>query len=110
MEGYLRAWSSNDPEDIRRLFAPKARYFTAPYRKPWEGRDGIITGWLGRKDEPGTYSFRYEILAVDGELGVVRGWTEYLEDPPRAYSNLWLVSLNDRGECREFVEFWMEEE
>ena len=24
------------------------------------------------------------------------------------YSNLWLITLNDSGECTEFIEYWME--
>ncbi len=39
LQGYLRAWESNDPEDIGRLFTDEAQYHTAPHREPWTGRD-----------------------------------------------------------------------
>ncbi len=109
VHGYVQAWSSNEPRDIGRLFAPGATYYTAPFREPWRGREAIIKGWLGRKDESGTFKFDHEILAVDGELAVVRGVTEY-SSPPMEYANLWLVRLNDERHCTEFVEYWMERE
>ena len=71
LEGYLRAWSSNEPDDIAELFTEDAAYYTAPFREPWSGRDAIVGGWIGRRDEPGTYDFRHEILAVTDEIGFV---------------------------------------
>jgi len=38
MLGYVRAWASNDPEEIGNLFTEDANYFTAPGRAPWSGR------------------------------------------------------------------------
>ena len=105
--GYVRAWESNDPEEIGRLFAGDADYFTAPDQDPWRGRDAIVAGWLGRLDESDDWSFRYEILAVadDGGVGFVRGWTTYRD---RVYSNLWVVRLAADGRCAEFTEWWHE--
>ena len=107
LAGYVRAWETNDPEDIGRLFAADAVYSTAPFGEPWRGREAIVAGWLDRKDEPGTWTFRYEVLAIAGDLGFVRGWTRYT-DPPAEYSNLWVIRLTSDGRCSEFTEWWME--
>ncbi len=107
LEGYIRAWNSNDPHEIGGLFAEDACYYTAPHREPWRGRAGIVAGWLGRKDEPGSFTFRHQVLAATPELGIVRGWTRYA-DPPQEYSNLWLIALDEQGRCVEFTEWWME--
>jgi hypothetical protein len=107
VEGYIRAWNSNDPADIGRLFAENALYYTSPFEEPWRGRDNILAGWLERKDEPGTWEFDYDILAVENDIGVIRGLTHYKEAPPRTYSNIWVTQLNETGECVEFTEFWM---
>lgn len=32
VDGYVRAWASNDPDDIGRLFTDDATYYTAPFR------------------------------------------------------------------------------
>lgn len=109
VNSYVRAWNTNDPQDIARLFTEDAKYYTAPHREPWSGRDAIIAGWLDRKDEPGTYEFRHEVLAVAGNLGFVRGWTTY-KNPPKNYSNLWVIRFAPDGRCAEFTEWWMENE
>lgn len=109
VNGYVKAWETNAPEDIGALFTEEALYYTAPFREPWTGRDGIVDGWLGRKDHPGEWEFSYEPLMATEELGIVRGWTRY-RDPPSEYSNLWLIRLDDDGRCWQFTEWWMEHE
>lgn len=108
VEGYRRAWESNDPADIGGLFTEDARYFTAPFRAPWRGRDDIVARWIEDKDEPGDTEFRYEVIAVCDSIGFVRGWTRYLTPPPRDYSNLWVIQLAEDGRASEFTEWFME--
>ncbi|MFQ5948543.1 MAG: nuclear transport factor 2 family protein [Acidimicrobiia bacterium] len=108
VKGYVRAWESNDPDDIGRLFSEDAVYYTAPFRPPWRNREGIVAGWLDRRDQPGEWRFRYEVMAIVNDLGFVRGWTTYA-NPPVAYSNLWVIRLGSDGRCGEFTEWWMEE-
>jgi ketosteroid isomerase-like protein len=107
IDAYVRAWASNDRSHIGALFTDAATYYTAPYREPWRGRDTIVDGWLGRKDEPGQWEFRYDVLAVSGDLGFVQGVTRY-RNPPIDYSNLWVIRLGADGRCSEFTEWWME--
>jgi hypothetical protein len=109
VEGYRRAWQSNDPGDIGELFSEDGRYFTEPYAQPWTGREEIVSGWLDQKDEPGDTEFRYETLIAADDLGIIQGETTYRE-PPRTYSNLWVVRLDDAGRCTEFTEWWMKHE
>jgi uncharacterized protein (TIGR02246 family) len=106
MQGYIKAWESNDPSDIGALFTDDAVYYTAPHREPWRGRDGIVESWLDRKDEAGDWSFRYEIIAVCDDLAFVRGWTEYRTNPD--YANLWVIRLTAEGRSSEYTEWWME--
>jgi ketosteroid isomerase-like protein len=103
---YVRAWNTNDPDDIRALFTDDAVYYTAPFREPWRGSDGIVAGWLERKDEPGDSQFEFEVIAIDGDLGFVRGETYYKADDER-FANLWEIRL-DGDRCSAFTEWWME--
>jgi len=107
VDGYVKAWGTNDPADIAALFTPGATYATGPFDRPWRGRDAIVKKWLARRDTPGSWKFRYEVIAVDGNTAVVRGWTKYLK-PAREFSNLWLIRLDSQGRCREFSEWWVQ--
>ena len=107
VERYVQAWETNDPAAIGDLFAEDALYYPTPDREPWRGRDGIVASWLERKDEPGTWDFRFQVLAVATDLAFVRGWTRYVE-PPSEFSNLWVIQLDAAGRCVEFTEWWME--
>ena len=64
--------------------------------------------WLARKDEPEDHTFRWEILAMDGDLGFVRGWTDYTDqEPPKRYGNLWVIRLAEDGRAREYTEWYV---
>ena len=107
VDRYVRAWNSNDPAEIGALFTADAVYYTEPFAAGWRGRDTLVREWLGRQDEPGTTTFRYEVLAAQGGGGIVRGWTQY-HTPPREFSNLWVIRLTDDGQASEFTEWWMQ--
>jgi uncharacterized protein (TIGR02246 family) len=106
IDGYLRAWNSNDPADIGALFTDDAAYFTAPFRPPWRGREAIIEGWLDRKDEPGETTFEWKPVVVTADVAVIEGTTTY---PTELYSNLWVIRLAADGRCSEFTEWWMQD-
>jgi len=107
---YVRAWDTNDPEQIGALFTDDAEYFTAPWREPWRGRQQIVDGWIDRKDESGTWTFESEVVGIDGDRAFVRGFTTYTagDDPdPGPFTNLWLIDLAPDGRASRFVEWWM---
>ena len=105
---YVQAWISNEPADIAALFTADAIYRPTPHSEGWHGREAIVEGWLARKDDPGTWSFEHEVLAADGEVGIVQGRTIYTTDPPYDFSNLWVLRLTPDGLCRHYVEWWIE--
>ena len=106
VERYVRAWRSNDPDEIGALFSDDATYSPTAYAEPWQGREDIVAEWLVRKDEPGEWSFRYEVMGAIGDVGFVRGVTDYPTDE-EVYQNLWEITLDSSGRCTRFVEWWM---
>jgi uncharacterized protein (TIGR02246 family) len=106
VDGYVRAWNSNDPDEIGALFTDDAEYYTAPFSPPWRGREQVVAGWLGRKDEPGETTFDWHPVVVADEVAIIEGTTTY---PDQTYSNLWVIRLDADGRCREFTEWWMEQ-
>lgn len=108
---YRRAWTTDDPAEVAALFTEDASYSPWPFSASWQGREAIVEKWLDRGDSKRGWSFEHEILAVEGDTGVVRGTTHYdpHEDEPEAtYSNIWLVRLDPVGRAREFAEWWVE--
>ena len=104
VQNYRVAWESNDADDIGDLFAADAVYLTEPFAEPWVGRAQIVEEWLKNKDEPGTTTFEWQPLIVSDDLAIVQATTRY---PEKAYSNLWVLRLDDSGQARQFTEWWM---
>lgn len=106
LEGYLRAWQTNETDDIRAIFTDDAEYFTEPWVPPQRGLDTIVAAWLERRDEPGTWTFDGRVIAVDDRLVFIQGQTAY--SAGTTYSNLWVVRLADDGRASSFTEWWMD--
>ncbi|HEY4761970.1 MAG TPA: nuclear transport factor 2 family protein [Thermoguttaceae bacterium] len=105
LAGYVAAWKSNNPRDIAKLFTEGASYSTGPFDEPWIGQEAIIDGWIGVGDRPQDWTFEYEVVAVDGELGVVQGTSVYKD--AGTFSNIWLIRLAKDGRCKEFREWFV---
>jgi hypothetical protein len=104
VEAYRRAWESNDPAEIGALFSDDALYYTEPGAEPWLGRDGVVEGWLARRDVPGDASFEWQPLIETNDIGVITGITTYSSV---TYRNLWVIRFDGEGRCREFTEWFM---
>jgi uncharacterized protein (TIGR02246 family) len=102
---YRTAWESNDPDDIRALFTPDAEYYTAPSEEPWRGHEEIVAKWLEYADQPGETSYESQVIAIDGDLGIVRLTVDYREG--RRYNNLWFIELEADGRARHYTEWYM---
>ena len=107
LDAYRRAWTSNDPADIRSAFTDDAEYLTEPFAAPIRGHDAIIASWLERRDEPGTWEFEARVIGVDARQVFIQGETRYTSGT--VYSNLWVVMLADDGRAASFIEWWMDQ-
>ena len=104
---YEAVWRSG--EGLDRLFAPDARYYSSPYMKPYVGLAAIEEFWKRETDEGEEFSLHSGIVAIDGDVGVVRVKVEYFAPKERNYRDLWIVTLDADGSlCTEFEEwpFW----
>jgi ketosteroid isomerase-like protein len=108
VERYVRAWTTNAPDDIRAVFTDDAVYKGRPDDpEPVIGLDAIVADWVDNP-ETGPWSFEFEVLGVDGDLAFIQGRTDYPEDDHPVYFNLWVVKLADDGRASEFTEWFME--
>lgn len=118
LDRYVAAWVSYDPAAIADLFSDAAEYRYHPWDEPVRGRDAIVASWTdpsggaSGRDEPGTYSGRYEPYAVEGSRAVATGVSTYWTDAMHAverqrYHNIFLVDFDADGRCRSFTELYL---
>jgi ketosteroid isomerase-like protein len=108
VELYERAWRSSGTALLAELFAPDATYSTAPFKEPHVGLAAIERLWDAEREGPDeAFTLATEIVAVEGDTGVVRAEVHYAQ-PPRHYRDLWIVRFDDDGRCAAFEEwpFW----
>jgi SnoaL-like domain len=109
IEAYERAWRTPGTEVLAELFAPEATYSMAPFEEPYRGLDAIAELWEAERVGPDeVFTMESEIVAVEGDTGVVRVEVRYGEPAQRLYRDLWIVRLADNGRCLAFEEwpFW----
>ena len=111
LERYRAAWTTDDPQQVGALFTEDATYSPWPFSKPWEGREAIVAKWVERGDSKDPWRFDSEVVAVEGDTGVVKGLTTYSahdDQPEDAYSNIWVIRLEPDGRARSFAEWWVQ--
>jgi ketosteroid isomerase-like protein len=109
VSGYERAWRTPGTEALADLFTPDATYLQEPYGEPVVGLPAIAVMWEAEREGPDeAFTATSEIVAVDGDTGVVRVEVLYGEPVQQAYLDLWIVRLDADGRCRHFEEwpFW----
>jgi uncharacterized protein (TIGR02246 family) len=111
LDGYVRAWESNDSEAIAALFTEDATYSYGPFREDVNGRDAIVASWFEDPDEPGSWSAEYHPVAVEGDTAIANGRSRYFQpdgSPRTEYDNIFLIRFAQDGRCAEFREWFVE--
>jgi hypothetical protein len=120
LDRYVAAWLTYDPDKIADLFSDDISYRYHPNDAPILSREAVVASWLGEspesdastRDEPGTYRATYAPVAVDGDVVVATGSTEYLSGPggavEKVYDNCFVMRFDGEGRCREFTEYYIE--
>ena len=110
LDRYVEAWRTYDPERIGGLFSDDAQYLYSPFQDPLRGRDAIVTNWLENKDAPGSWRAQYAPLAIEGNVGVATGRTEYVRHGAvwREFANVYICEFDGAGRCKRFTEWYME--
>jgi hypothetical protein len=109
LASYERAWRTPGVDDLAGLFTEDASYSTAPYESPHRGLEAIATMWeaerLGPDEE---FQMSSEVIAVEGDTGVVRIEVQYGPPKEKEYRDLWVLRFAEAGLCSHFEEwpFW----
>lgn len=105
VDRYERAWRTPGTEVLAELFTENASYSQGPYRQPVRGLGAIAEVWDSERDGPDeAFTMESEVVAVDGDTGVVRAEVRY-GGPAREYRDLWIMRFAEDGRCRHFEEW-----
>jgi ketosteroid isomerase-like protein len=106
VERYERAWRTPGTAILSSLFAEDAVYVPDPYAEPLRGVPAIAEFWEAEREGPDeVFSMTADVVAEEGDRGVVRVEVVYGGPPAREYRDLWVVTLDDTGRAREFEEW-----
>jgi ketosteroid isomerase-like protein len=111
LAGYEAAWRAPGTEGLAGLFTGDASYLQSPYEQPVIGLDAIGRMWEAERQSPDeVFTLTTDILAVDGQVAVVRAEVRYGEPLRQEYRDLWVIRLDDDGLCGWFEEwpYWPE--
>lgn len=111
LDSYERLWRTEGTEGLAEIFTPDAFYSNGPYEDPFEDLGEITEMWEDeRRSADEAFTVEREILAIEGDTGVVRLQVDYGEPKPQQYRDLWIVRLDEDGRCFHFEEwpFWPE--
>jgi ketosteroid isomerase-like protein len=107
--GYEAAWRAPGTEGLARLFTEDATYLQSPYEQPVTGLDAIGRMWEEEREGPGeVFSLAADVVAVDGQVAVVRAEVHYGDPSTQEYRDLWVIRFAADGRCAWFEEwpFW----
>jgi hypothetical protein len=113
LDAYVRAWETYDPGAIGDLFTEDATYGWHPWEAEEDvvGREAIVRAWLSDRDKPGSYRGNYAPLAIEGDVVVTTGRSQYVDANgvlEREFYNLWVLRFDSDGRCASFTEWFME--
>jgi hypothetical protein len=109
LAAYERAWRTAGTDVLAELFTEDASYSTAPYENPHRGLEAIAEMWDAERLGPDeAFEMTSEIVAVEGDTGVVRIEVRYGAPKGKEYRDLWIVRFDEEGLCSHFEEwpFW----
>jgi ketosteroid isomerase-like protein len=108
VDEYERAWRAPGVAALDALFTEDATYSTAPYARPHAGLPAIRAMWEAGRSPGEAFSMTSEVVAVEGDVGVVRVAVHYTAPRDQEYRDLWIVRLAPDGRCASFEEwpFW----
>jgi ketosteroid isomerase-like protein len=106
---YERAWRTAGTDQLAELFTADATYQMAPFEDRHRGLSAIAELWEAEREGPDeAFTLQSEVVAVEGDTGVVRCEVAYGEPNRQIYRDLWIIRLDEHGRCFHFEEwpFW----
>jgi hypothetical protein len=106
IDAYERAWRTPGTDWLAYLFTPDAIYSMGPFEETQHGLDAISELWERERESPAeVFRMESEIVAMEGDTGVVRVEVWYGDPVKEHFRDLWIVRLDEHGLCTAFEEW-----
>jgi ketosteroid isomerase-like protein len=106
VDGYERAWRTPGTDGLGALFTDDAAYVPEPFAERIRGLGAIARFWEAEREGPDeVFSLESEVVAEEGDRGVVRLEVVYGDPPTHRYRDLWVITFDDSGRARVFEEW-----
>ena len=109
LAAYERAWRTAGTASLGALFSERVTYQMSPYEQPLAGLEAIGEMWEAeREGADEEFTMTSALVALDGDVAVVRVEVAYARAFPNEYRDLWVIRFADDGRCAAFEEwpFW----
>ncbi len=108
MDKLINIWINKQPEKAPELCADKFLWYETPFRTPYTSKEEILKEWQGVFDQK-EISVSYKIVSVDETVGVAKWSASFVSissNKKTVMDGIYVVKLNDNGECTEFREWF----
>jgi ketosteroid isomerase-like protein len=108
LAGYETAWRAPGTDGLASIFTEDATYLQSPYEEPVTGLAAIGRMWEREREGPDEiFTLATDIVAVDGQVAVVRAEVTYGDPVTQEYRDLWVIRFAAGGDARcEWFEEW----
>lgn len=101
---YEDLWRTEGTGRLGGLFTADVTYRASPWRDPVRGVDAIADFWeVGRDGHDEVFTMSSEVVATDGDVGVVRVEVDYEHGTP--WRDLWILRFAPGGQVVAFEEW-----
>lgn len=103
---YEAAWREPGTGALAQMFTPDATYQQGPNDEPVTGLPAISRMWEQEREGPDEdFRMTNDIIAVDGNVAVVRAEVFYGGRTRQQWRDLWVIRFADDGLCAAFEEW-----
>jgi len=103
---YEQAWRTEGVDSLADLFTGDAVYRQGPFEPKVRGLPAIAVMWEAERTGPDeAFTMTSEIVAVDGDVAVVRVEVRYGEPVEQEWRDLWIIRFAEDGRAVSFEEW-----
>jgi ketosteroid isomerase-like protein len=105
VDAYERVWRTAGTDGVAELFTEDATYLVSPWAAPVVGHLALRELWDAERAGPDeVFTMTREVVAVDGDVAVVRAEVAY-ERSGTHWRDLWVLRFAADGRCSAFEEW-----